>query len=79
MFNVSGDFAEHFVYHVSDLDVLLGYGLDKKELVNYSNFKFLWEYTDIRNVMSEYVFFNALQLYINDVERYHSLLQMERI
>lgn len=30
VFNVSGDFAEHFVYHVSDLDVLLGYGLDKK-------------------------------------------------
>lgn len=79
VFNVSGDFAEHFVYHVSDLAVLRGYGIDKKELVNYSNFKFLWEYTDIRNVMSEYVFFNALQLYINDVDRYHSLLQMERI
>lgn len=79
VFNVSGDFADHFVYHVSDLAVLRGYGIDKKELVNYSNFKFLWEYTDIRNVMSEYVFFNALQLYINDVDRYHSLLQMERI
>lgn len=79
VFNVYGDFAEHFVYHVSDLNVLLGYGIDEKELVNYRNFKFLWEYTDIRNVMVEYVFFNALQLYINDVERYHALLQMDRI
>ena len=59
--------------------VLRGYGLDKKELVNYRNFKFLWEYSDIRHVMNEYVFFNALQLYIKDVERYHSLLEMERI
>jgi hypothetical protein len=79
VFKFSGDFTDHFVYHVSDLAVLRGYGIDKKELVNYRNFKFLWEYTDIRNVMSEYVFFNALQLYIKDVDRYHSLLQMERI
>lgn len=80
VFKFSGEFiTDHFVYHVSDLAVLRGYGIDKKEIVNYRNFKFLWEYTDIRNVMSEYVFFNALQLYINDVERYHTLLQMERI
>lgn len=71
--------ADQFVYHVSDLDVLRGYNLVRTGVINYRNFKFLWEYTNIRIVMNEGVFFNAYKLYAVNVERYHSLLQMERI
>lgn len=71
--------ADQFVYHVSDLNVLHGYDLMDTGVINYRNFKFLWEYTNIRIIMNEGVFFNAYKLYTANVERYHALLQMERI
>lgn len=71
--------ADHFVYHVSDLDVLIGYNLVHTDIINYRNFTFLWNHTNIRIVMNEGVFFNAYKLYTEHIERYHSLLQMERI
>lgn len=71
--------ADHFVYHVSDLDVLSGYNLVHTGVINYRNFTFLWDHTNIRTVMNEVVFFNAYTLYSDNIERYHSLLQMERI
>lgn len=71
--------ADHLVYHHSDNNVLRSNRLTHTGVTHYRNFKFLWDYTNIKTIMNETVFLEAYKAYAEDVDRYHELIGMERI
>jgi len=71
--------GDHLIYHYSDHNVLRSNRLVRTGTINYRNFKFLWDYTNIKSIIGEDIFLTAYRSYSSDVVRYHELLKMERI
>lgn len=71
--------ATQFIYHEKDPLTLRRDDLEWSGVVNYRNFKFLWDYTGIKAIMEEPNFMSAYRVYAQDPESYTTLLKMERI
>lgn len=71
--------VDHCLYMIDDIETLRKHNMVRSGVVNLSNFQFLWENTSIDEVINSTDFFEAYKMYSSDVERYHTLLQMEGI
>lgn len=71
--------VDHCLYKINDIDTLRKYNMVRSGVVNLSNFQFLWEYTSIKDVLNVTDFYEGYKIYVLDIERYHMLLQMDKI
>lgn len=71
--------VDHCLYRIDDIDYLRKHNMVRSGVVNLCDFKFLWDHTEIEDIMNTTDFFEAYKLYVSDIERYRTLLKMERI
>lgn len=71
--------VDHCLYSIDDIVELRKHNMVRSGVVNLCNFTFLWEHTSIEDIMNTTDFYEAYKIYISDIERYHTLLQMEAI
>lgn len=71
--------ATQSIYEEKDALTLRRDDLEWSGVVNYRNFKFLWDYTGIKSIMEEYNFMSAYRAYAKNPESYVTLLKMEKI
>lgn len=77
--NQVGRRVDQCLYRIDDIDNLRKRNMVRSGVVNFCNFTFLWEHTLIEDIMNTTDFYEAYKIYISDIERYHTLLQMEAI
>jgi hypothetical protein len=71
--------VEHCLYSIDDIVELRKHNMVRSGVVNLCNFQFLWEHTSIEEIINTPDFYEAYKIYTADIERYHTLLQMEKI
>lgn len=71
--------VDHCLYLINDINTLRKHKMVRSGFVNFCNFGFLWEHTPIEDIINATDFYAAYKIYVADIERYHMLLQMEKI
>lgn len=71
--------VEHCLYRIDDIVALRKHNMVRSGVVTLCNFQFLWEHTSIEDIMNTTDFYEAYKNYVSDIDRYHTLLKMERI
>jgi hypothetical protein len=80
--NLSIDTREftHYIYEHNDVHFLNSHNANNLvNLKHLRNFYFIWQRSNIRESLISDDFDKSFFLYIKDVERYHTLIEMERI
>lgn len=71
--------VEHCLYSIDDIVELRKHNMVRSGAVNLCNFQFLWEHTSIEDIMNTTDFYDAYKNYVSDIDRYNTLLKMEKI
>lgn len=71
--------VDHCLYSIDDSLELRKHDMVSSGVVNLCNFKFLWDHTTIEDIINTPDFYEAYKIYVSDMDRYHTLLQMEKI
>lgn len=77
--NGTAERGNHFLYKLSDMDVLRKNNLVRSGVSNYRNFSFLSAFTNIKEIINDPDYVNRYRTYLTDMQRFHTLIQMERI
>lgn len=77
--NGTAERATHFLYKLSDIDVLRKNNLVRSGVSNYRNFSFLSTFTNIKEIINDPDYVKRYKTYLTDMQRFHTLIQMERI
>jgi hypothetical protein len=77
--NGTAEKATHSLYKLSDMDILRKNNLIRSGVSNYRNFSFLSDFTNIKEIINDTDHVKRYRTYLTDMQRFHSLIQMERI